>query len=175
MDASLVNNFAGKYISMYGTPFDLQELSGLSGLDIDNVTHVRLVDVIGAVSGHSCLDNEGRVINDPYPTNFPSGGFDLDAVGAINQLAAGLAVGRNTIAAGFYPNPANREITVYIKDGIGQATQAVITSVTGQQIYSAGIESTATTISIAQFPAGMYYLTISDAKGNKWAGKIIKY
>jgi hypothetical protein len=30
-------------------------------------------------------DSKGNIINDPWPTNFASSGFDLDAVGVINQ------------------------------------------------------------------------------------------
>ena len=31
------------------------------------------------------LDSKGNVINEPYPTAFASGGFDLDGVGVVNE------------------------------------------------------------------------------------------
>src|SRR5690606_20268046 len=99
-----------KYISGYGTPFDLQELQGHAGLDINNITHVRLVDVIGSVSGNSSLDALGRVINDPYPTNFPTGGFDLDAVAVLQQTAGINPV--QTAEVEVYPNPATDLIQI---------------------------------------------------------------
>ena len=34
---------------------------------------------------YSRCDSQGHQINDPWPTNFPTGGFDLDAVGVINE------------------------------------------------------------------------------------------
>jgi hypothetical protein len=37
-DARKINNLAGKYRGGYGTPFDLQELAGTEGLDIDRIT-----------------------------------------------------------------------------------------------------------------------------------------
>src|SRR6185436_14379894 len=78
VDCSLVNNLAGKYVSGYGTPFDLDELKNTSGLDINNVTHIKLIDVVGTVNdSYATHDQYGHKINDPYPTPFASSGFDL--------------------------------------------------------------------------------------------------
>ena len=86
-DASKINNLAGKYRMNFGTPFDLQELQGTPGLDLNYVTHIRVIDVIGSVdSAYASFDIQGKKINDPWPTLFPSSGFDLDAVGVIHQL-----------------------------------------------------------------------------------------
>jgi hypothetical protein len=49
LDPTLIHNLAGKYRAMYGTPFDLGELAGTPGLDIERITHVRVIDVIGSV------------------------------------------------------------------------------------------------------------------------------
>lgn len=63
----------------------MAELSGNQGLDISRITHLRIVDVVGAVSGGTAsLDSLGNVINDPWPTNFQTSGFDLDAVGVLH-------------------------------------------------------------------------------------------
>ena len=79
-----INNLAGKYESNYGTPFDLEELSKIPEIDVTKITHVRIIDVIGTLSNnYATRDSKGRKINDQYPTQFPSGGFDLDAVGVI--------------------------------------------------------------------------------------------
>lgn len=88
LEASNLHNLAGKYTAGWGTPFDLEELDGTPGLDINAVTHVRIIDVVGAVAplpfgdpiNPGTLDSEGNYINDPYTTTFPSGGFDLDAI-----------------------------------------------------------------------------------------------
>lgn len=79
-----VHNLAGKYVAGFGTPFDLAELGRLyPALDIQRITHVRVVDVVGTnVPSQGSMDSENRIIVDPYPTPFPSCGFDLDAVGA---------------------------------------------------------------------------------------------
>ncbi len=85
-DATKLNNLAGKYRLFYGTPFDLEELAEVDGLDINNITHVKVIDVVGSIDPQwGTMDALGNMINDPYPTEFPTGGFDLDAVGVIHQ------------------------------------------------------------------------------------------
>ena len=86
MDATYFDNLAGKYIANYGVPFDLSELPDTSILDKQNITHIKLVDVIGTIdTAYASFDQFGNPINDPWPTNFASGGFDLDAVGIIHS------------------------------------------------------------------------------------------
>lgn len=88
IDPTDLYNLAGKHEAGVGTGFDLQELAGASGLDVNTVTHVRVVDVVGRVTATDgyvpLVDSLGNLINDPYATNFASGGFDFDAVGVIN-------------------------------------------------------------------------------------------
>ena len=93
LDPTNLYNFAGKYRQGFGTPFDLDELVGSPLLDVDNVTHVRMVDVVGRITSAPgnpgwtpSTDSLGNIVNDPYATPFSSSGFDLDAVGAINVV-----------------------------------------------------------------------------------------
>lgn len=83
LDPTNVHNLAGKYKFGYGTPFDLAELANSPGLDIQGISHVRVVDVIGAIGSNGSLDSQGRKINDPYPTDFSSGGFDLSGIAVL--------------------------------------------------------------------------------------------
>ena len=47
---------------------------------------MKIIDVIGSIDSNFCnYDQYLNKINDPFPTPFPSSGFDLDAVGVINQ------------------------------------------------------------------------------------------
>jgi hypothetical protein len=86
LDPTDLNNLAGKYRQGFGTPFDLEELKNVSPfLDVNNVQSVRVTDVIGTIDPlYGSRDSLGNLINDPYPTVFASGGFDLDGVGVIN-------------------------------------------------------------------------------------------
>jgi hypothetical protein len=84
-DATKLNNFAGKYRAGFGTPFDLQELASAATINTNAITHVRITDVVGGLGAQYCSrDGFGNKVNDPWPTPFPSSGFDLDAVGVIN-------------------------------------------------------------------------------------------
>lgn len=83
-----IHNLASKYPAMYGTPFELDELPDDPLLNKNNITHVRVVDVIGNIDPEYCTyDSEGHRVNDPWPTPFASCGMDLDAVGVIHDLA----------------------------------------------------------------------------------------
>lgn len=92
VDPTNIDGFAGKYISGYGTPFDLDLLKNYAGLDVNNVSFIRLVDVLGNGTELDDFPTEfgpRNPIYDPYKT-VQSAGFDLDAVGVMNyaQVAA---------------------------------------------------------------------------------------
>lgn len=92
-DPTNIEGFAGKYRAGFGTPFDLDLLKGNTGLDVDSVTHIRLVDVIG--DGRELDDfptafGRRHPIYDPYKTT-GSAGFDLDAI-AVLHFAPELAI-----------------------------------------------------------------------------------
>ena len=54
LDATKINNLAGKYRVLFGTPFDLEELKDSSGLDLMHITHVRIIDVVGCCNCFIC-------------------------------------------------------------------------------------------------------------------------
>lgn len=156
-DCRYFNNLAGKYRANYGTPFDLQELSGEVGLDINSITHVRLIDVVGFVDPtYGTQDSQGNYINDPYPTAFPSGGFDLDAVAVIHEGVQGIAE-TTTSKLSVFPNPSNGIFT------IKSTTNGIysITSATGQLIVSASF-SNDFNVDLSSFPKGIYILQVNN-------------
>lgn len=113
-DTRLYHNFAGKYIGGYGTPFDLEELKDVSGLDINNITHVKIVDVVGSIDPtFATHDSKGNIVNDTYPTEFGSSGFDLDAVGVIN-VAEPNGISKTDAKSFFsiYPNPSKEFVKI---------------------------------------------------------------
>ncbi len=104
IDPTTFFGLAGKYQTGFGTPFELEELAlaytaalaneddfsstyktslitNFPKIDLQNIRFIRLIDVKG--DGNS-LDSEGFIIYDPYPT-IGSAGFDLDAIGVINE------------------------------------------------------------------------------------------
>ena len=85
LDPTNIEGLAGKYRQGYGTPFDLEDLSGKpevqqGDVDLSAITHIRILDVVG---DGTYLDSFKGAIYDLYPT-FGSAGFDLDAVGVSN-------------------------------------------------------------------------------------------
>src|SRR5690606_18292654 len=86
----------------------------LDDLNIDTVYYVRVVDVVGSIDSlYVNRDAAGRIINDPYPTAFFSGGFDLDAVAVVQGNLS--YVGRpEPMSLNVYPSPMKVGNTLYI-------------------------------------------------------------
>jgi hypothetical protein len=170
-DCSLINNLAGKYTYGYGTPFDLDDLKDSAGLDINSITHVRVVDVIGSISDlYASRDINGHKINDPYPTNFGSSGFDLDAVGVIHQKTiSGISDPiENDIL--LYPNPTSGSI--YISSKSTGMSDLTITDVRGKIVTSTSFEGSSR-IDISALPAGIYAIRVID-KDHVFSKLIVK-
>ena len=112
MDATYIHNLAGKYRAGYGTPFDLAELDGIADLDISKITHVRTIDVVGSINPlFGTYDSQNNIINDPYPTPFTQGGFDIDAVGVIHFSTTSIEEQMESQFS-IYPNPFNEVLTI---------------------------------------------------------------
>ena len=166
MDPSLIHNFAGKYAAFYGTPFDLDEVDDDPKLNKDSITHVRIVDVIGSIKPeYATFDSEGHIVNDPWPTPFASGGFDLDAVGVIHDLKH-LNVDENPVETlTVFPNPAHNTLSVKADN----FTSMSVCSMTGQQLLS----SESSSIDVTMLPKGLYLVRVV-ADGTTMVGRFIK-
>lgn len=171
-DASKYNNLAGKYISGYGTPFDLEELKNTAGLDINNISHVRIVDVIGSVNPlYGSTDKDGHIINEAYASPYPSAGFDLNGIGVINSLKpTSIKDLNNNLAVKIYPNPTNNEIHIAV-ESITDIHYS-LTDITGKEI-SHGVFSKQTTLSLKNKNAGYYMLRLEQDE-KLFIQKIIK-
>ena len=108
LDATKIHNLAGKYRVEYGVPFDLADLPDEPLLDKQQVTHIRIADVVGSIDDdYATYDSQGNKVNEPWPTPFESSGFDLDAVGVIHEATQ--SVREATVDREFiiYPNPVS--------------------------------------------------------------------
>jgi hypothetical protein len=113
IDPTDINGFAGKYRAGFGMPFDLATIAGTMNLDVNRVTHVRIIDVIGSLNPAFARTDSAsppHLINDPWPTPFASGGFDLDAIGVLNQVPEPAITA--LLAAGFAALLARRRRTM---------------------------------------------------------------
>lgn len=159
VDATQINNLAGKYMAQYGTPFDLDELDGTVGLDINAVTHIKIIDVVGTIDPlYATYDAQGNIINDPYPTAFAQGGFDLDAVGVIHQQPVSVEEFEQRNFS-VYPNPASN--TIWIGNMENKNSLVQIHNQTGQLILEER-NYPSHPISVSNFSNGVYFVTITE-------------
>ncbi len=151
-----IHNLAGKYRAGYGTPFDLEDLKNIPGLDIMNVTHIKIIDVVGSIDTlYATKDANGNIINDPFPTPFPIGGFDLDAVGVMHT-ASSFESENQEAKYKVYPNPTSSKLTIEF------ATNADIEliSLQGQVLLKQHISGGKSVIEVGSLPQGVYLLRL---------------
>jgi hypothetical protein len=151
-----LNNLAGKYPRLYGTPFDLEELKDSANLNVNTITHVRIVDVVGSIIPEfATYDQEGRIVNDPWPTPFPSSGFDLDAVGVLSGLQLNTNTTQNQ-SFSVYPNPFQDQI--FVQSEL-QTVEYLISDLSGRVIKQGFVESNQG-ISTDELVAGIYLIEL---------------
>jgi len=169
IDATRINNLAGKYRLGWGTPFDLSDLADAENLDRNQVKYVRIIDVVGSIdSNYASYDSAGRIINDPYPTNFASGGFDLAGVGVIHNAFSAV---EQTVVASFsvFPNPCKEMLTVD-----GDVGKFVLYTSLGQKVIEIDKQTQSVEINMQSYPAGMYFIGFQSATSSHKYVKIIK-
>lgn len=168
VDPTNINNLAGKFRMGYGTPFDLEELRDSTGINLDSIVYVRLVDVVGIIDPqYATYDAYGHIINDPWPTKdtiWGSGGFDLTGVAvmyentntpgpeAIDDVAMGQRI---TV----YPNPATESVIIATE----QPVDAVLYDLRGCKVMSLSLSAPRTVVSLDGIPTGIYMLRAGDS------------
>ncbi len=173
IDPAQIHNFASKYGAMYGTPFDLDEVPDDPLLDKENITHVRIIDVIGNIDPEYCTyDSQGHPVNDPWPTPFASCGMDLDAVGVIHDKEhypvpptpptppqPQTVTENDEIVLSLYPNPADSYAMLLV------ATEATVTiaDIQGRVMHTFAVNGNEPVrIETSGYQAGIYFVTVSN-------------
>ena len=162
VDATFINNLAGKYRVGYGTPFDLEELRDSTNIDIDNITHIRIIDVVGSIDPqYGTYDAFGHIINDPFPTPSHSAGFDLEGVCVMNQK---LGIDNlEATAITLYPNPARGQVSITLNaEAAGVVT---LYDMTGRQVLTIPVQAGASTVSIntSSMADGVYMVRLGTS------------
>jgi hypothetical protein len=172
LDATRINNLAGKYRMGFGTPFDLNELKDSAGITINHITHVRIKDTGGCIDPpFITYDSQGHKINDPWPTPFDTGGFDLDAVGVIHNTLQGLCQDINKADARCYPNPFSDFFT--INPGTCHELSYKLLRSDGVIVKSGSIV-TKTNVRTDDLNGGLYLLQLNTDSGQTTSLKLIQ-
>ncbi len=165
-----IHNLAGKYRVLYGTPFDLTDIADSPNVDINNIKYIKIIDVIGSIKTNKySTDSQGHKINDPYPTAFETGGFDLDAVAIIDmtQNNAAEQYGQALI----YPNPADNILQI---KSVQEVHQIEIYNINGQKILSQAPFANTVLLNIKNLTKGTYIVKIHMSNGHVITKKIVK-
>ena len=157
-DPTFINNLAGKFKIGYGTPFDLEELADSANIDLDSIVYVRVIDVVGCINPqYATYDAFGHIVNDPWPTDFASGGFDLAGVGVIHQKPVGIE--NHEIPQVFaYPNPCTN--TLYIINE--NAERIELYNLNGKLLEVVNDGDTHVNLNMQDYPAGLYLLKVGN-------------
>jgi hypothetical protein len=172
LDPGLIFNLAGKDPAGWGTPFDLEELGDSGGLDIGSVIAVRIIDVVGILDESlGSRDAGGRLINDPFPTPFEAGGFDLDAVGVLHHSPAGSPAGGGSGSLAregsgslkVFPVPCFTEL--FLEDLQGLYRNWSLLDMQGRVLRYGSMNQGAIRIDMEDLPGGTYLLRCEAARG----------
>lgn len=157
-NTELVHNLAGKFRQGYGTPFDLADVADSSGIVLDSINFVRVVDVIGSVDQFvGSSDADGDIINDPFPTDFETGGFDLDAIAVIHANGDyQLSISEPTTEILLYPNPTKG--LLYIQ---GEYDGWTVRDQLGRLV----LKGTSNIIDLSNYARGTYFICLDWQKG----------
>lgn len=163
VDCRYIHNFAGKYRVGYGTPFDLEDLTDSTGIDLNAITHVRIVDVIGSINPtFATYDSQGTIVNNLHPTPFESGGFDLEGIGVIN--AGILSLEKPELSIAVYPNPVQSKLLIVSQEQ-GLFT---VSNTMGELIFEGTLFIGKNEVSVAYLPVGVYLIKTSNGSTLKF-------
>lgn len=153
-----IHNLAGKYRMPYGTPFDLSDLDSVF-TDLPSVFYyVRVIDVVGSIdTAWGTKDYSGNLINDPFPTPFMSGGFDLDAIGVIHASNTNNIVPKQHEKLQFYWNQQQLLLT-----STSIQPNLTIISIAGRTLYDC--RTPKRTWEINSLHSGTYILVYGNHK-----------
>jgi len=173
LDATKIHNFAGKYKIFYGTPFDLSDIKYSSIVNLNAVTHIRILDVGGCIDpGYQSFDSEGHIVNDPWPTPFNTCGFDLDAIGIIHIAPQAIPDQNNAVPIRVYPIPVQHKL--HIQNGSFSSVRLTLRNVFGQPFLVDHPIRKMAEIDMSNYPAGIYFAIFALQDGTSIVRKIIK-
>ena len=159
IDARHIDLLAGKYRGFYGTPFDISRIAD-ENINKEHIVAVRVVDVVGSIQQElGSTDASGSLINDPWPTPFPSSGFDLDAIGVIHRGELGVNENDGSKVL-IYPNPFQNAFHIHLPESEIHSSSVLILNQEGIAVMRKNLSLSSTTFELNYLPSGIYQLSI---------------
>jgi hypothetical protein len=157
-------DLAGNRPLNFGTTFDLEELKGISGLDVNKITAVKIIDIPGSISSEFAqYDSFGNIINAPFPTPFNTCGFDLNAVGVMNQNDDS-EIQKNEISVKIFPIPAKSSDKLTIEIQSENYVFVQIDDISGNTVYQNNLSKIKSYLQIPNLQRGIYFLKVTSGK-----------
>ena len=170
IDATKIHNLAGKYRANYGTPFNLDELTVEPNLNVDSIIAIRIIDVVGSIDEQfATFDAQGNKVNDPWPTPFETGGFDLDAIGVIHNTSnTSVKENKTLFNVTIAPNPCTDFVTIR-----GDIKYIRIVDITGRVLKNT-TASGSKKIDLSGLPKGLLFMEVEGAAGEWRVMKLVR-
>jgi len=151
---------------MFGTPFDLEELKNKPGLNVNHIIAIKVEDVTGCImEEYASHDSEGHIINDPWPTPFESGGFDLDAIGVIHNTTNTSVNAETASDLLIYPNPCSNFINVK-----GDIKKIIVRDISGRVLNT----SENNQVNVSRLKPGLLIIEVINKKNLHSFHKVLK-
>lgn len=173
LDTRKIYNLAGKYRLNYGTPFDLYQLRDSSRVDIHHIIQIRIIDVVGCIEDvYARYDSQNHKINDPWPTPFDTGGFDLDAVGLLHNAPTGVD-DKKIPDVSIIPNPCSDAARFFAHTSAPLHYE--ITDQMGKILMQSSFSSS-TVADVSNLNPGIYFVSFINAEtSTRLTKKFLKY
>ena len=138
----------------------LQNHISETSVNLNYITHIKIIDVVGSINSQFCFyDYFGNIINDPFPTPYNSSGFDLDAVGVINNT---FSTQQNIEVLKIYPNPFPEELWLMLENET--CGEIFIYNNYGSLVFTQKINSKISNVNLNFLSKGIYILCFVSEK-----------
>jgi len=174
-DFSADINDDGESIGFNSTDNFMYRLAGgnyVYKINLSNNTETLITDALAnaGVSGHALYYDGSNFISmtNSMCTMTAAGvqtncnQIDLNIKGILPRTIVGLDPVEPSILVKVYPNPTSSQLTIELSEGTSE--QFMITDNTGKVLKQGAMESLKTNIDVSDLSAGMYFVTIGNAK-----------
>lgn len=145
---------SGNYLYGNGTSFSCPVLAGAVACfwqKFSNFSSMKVLDTLRKTASHNNAPNNSIGWGIPDVCALPVGLTKYDLKEDLFSV---------------FPNPVKQEVTVQMKQAITEKSSLVLTDVSGKVIFTQGVNKKSITLSMEEFPPGIYFLKVTTPSGN---------